>query len=74
MKRSINHKHYEYYDTLELIRKLGIVNMWGAAPYLREFHSELTREEAKDILLTWIDNYGELCDLRNWQALTIVSD
>jgi hypothetical protein len=48
--------------------------MWGAAPYLKEFHPELTKEEAKEILLTWIDNYGELCDLRNWQALTIVSD
>ena len=74
MKRTINHKHYEYYDTLELIRKLGVVNMWGADPYLRQVHPKLTKEEAKDILLTWIDNYGELYDLRNWQALTIVSD
>ena len=74
MKRPINHKHYEYYDTLEFIRKLGVVNMWGATPYLQEFHPELTKEEAKEILLTWIANYSELCDLRNWQALTIVSD
>jgi hypothetical protein len=66
MKRPINHSHYVYYDTLELIRKLGVVNMWGATPYLMAVHSMLNQKEATDILLTWIENYSELCDIRTW--------
>lgn len=65
-KREINRKHNKYYDALEVIRKSGITNMWGAAPYLKEIFPELTRDEATDILLTWIDNYDELCDERGW--------
>lgn len=65
-KREINRKHNQYYDALEVIRKSGITNMWGAAPYLKEIFPELTRDEATNILLTWIDNYDELCEERGW--------
>ena len=46
----------EYFDYLVELRDSGVTNMWGAAPYLeREFN--LTRNEAKDILLAWIKTF-----------------
>lgn len=46
----------EYFDYLVELRDSGETNMWGAAPYLeREFG--LSRKEAKDILLAWIDSF-----------------
>ena len=46
----------EYFDYLVELRDSGETNMWGAAPYLeREF--ALSRSEARDILLAWIDSF-----------------
>ncbi len=46
----------EYFDYLVELRDSGETNMWGAAPYIqREFG--VTYEEAKDILLAWIDSF-----------------
>ena len=56
-----------YYEVLEAIRKSGITNMFGAAPYLREFCPELSREEANKILCNWMHNYNELNKRYNWQ-------
>lgn len=67
MKRAINHDHYKYYDFLENLRKSGETNMWGASPYLTMAFFELTDKEATEILLTWMNNYEELLELRGWE-------
>lgn len=57
----------EYYQMLEAIRKSGITNMFGAAPYLKELCSELSKEEANQILRNWMRNYDELNKRFGWQ-------
>ena len=57
----------EYYQMLENIRQSGITNMFGAAPYLKEFCPELSHEESKEILLSWMSNYNELNEKYSWQ-------
>ena len=49
----------EYFAFLEDLRQSGITNMFGAAPYLRKEWPELTRTEARDILLSWMDWFDE---------------
>lgn len=65
-KYPIKEEHYEYYDFLEILRKTGITNMWGATPYLQSAYEELTEKEAAAILCTWINHYDELLELRKW--------
>ena len=50
----------EYYKVLEGIRRTGVCNMYGAAPYLKEFCPELSHKESQEILVNWIHNYDEL--------------
>ena len=58
----------EYYFTLEGIRRTGVVNMWGASPYLREcFPNKLSNEEAREILCNWIHNYDKLNEKYGWR-------
>lgn len=57
----------EYYKILEGIRRTGVVNMFGAAPYLAEFCPELSKDEARDILCNWMENYDELNQKYGWQ-------
>lgn len=46
----------EYFDYLVELRDSGETNMFGAAPYIqREFG--VSRSEAKDILLAWIESF-----------------
>lgn len=66
-KYSINEDWIDYYRTLEGIRQSGITNMFGAAPYLKEFCPELSHDEAKEILLSWMANYSELSKRFGWQ-------
>lgn len=48
----------KYWLYLENLRKSGVVNMFGAVPYLlRAF--DLTQDEAEKILADWIKNYNE---------------
>ena len=47
---------------LEAIRQSGITNMWGASPYLAEF-AGITQGLAKEVLVSWIENYDELKNL-----------
>ena len=64
----VNEDWIEYYMTLEGIRRTGVVNMWGAYPYLQAcFPDKLTDEEARDILCNWIRNYDELNRRFGWQ-------
>ena len=66
-KHPIREEWTNYYQVLEAIRRTGAVNMWGAAPYLKEFCTELTEEESRDILLSWIENYTELSQQFCWR-------
>lgn len=66
-KYLIKEEWEDYYCTLEGIRQSGITNMFGAAPYLKEFHPELSREEANQILCNWIHNYDALNKKYNWR-------
>jgi hypothetical protein len=58
----------QYYKVLEAIRESGITNMWGAAPYLKEFCPELSHQESQAILVNWIRNYDELNKKYGWRA------
>lgn len=61
----INHDWKEYYILLEGIRRSGKCNMWGAHEPLADL-ANITKSLAKDILLSWIQNYEELKQLYNW--------
>ena len=43
---------------LDDLRDSGATNMFGAAPYLVEEFG-VTRHEAKDLLLTWMQTFAE---------------
>lgn len=47
----------KYWLYLESLRKSGITNMYGAAPFLMKAFG-LEREEAKNILADWMKNYN----------------
>jgi hypothetical protein len=48
----------QYFEYLETLRKSGSINMFGAGPYLqREFG--LTRHEARDVVLKWMESYRD---------------
>lgn len=66
-KYPIKEEWEEYYKTLEAIRRTGVVNMWGAAPYLKECYPGMSDTEAKEILCNWITNYNELNKKYGWQ-------
>lgn len=56
----------DYYFMLEDIRRSGVVNMWGASPYLAVM-AQISLELANDVLLSWIHNYTELNNMYNWR-------
>lgn len=48
----------ECFNYLEILRKSGVTNMFGAAPYLeKEF--DLDRKTARDVLLSWMCPHSE---------------
>lgn len=48
----------QYFEFLDALRESGATNMWGAAPYLVEAFG-LSRQEARDIFLEWIDTFSQ---------------
>jgi hypothetical protein len=48
----------EYFDFLDRLRLLGITNMLGAVPYLEDEFA-LSQDEAKSVLLMWMESYKE---------------
>ena len=48
----------EYFSFLVELRDSGVTNMWGAGPYLED-EFNLTKQEAKDVLLAWIKSFEE---------------
>jgi len=47
--------HLEYLDDL---RESGITNMFGASSCLMDVYLELSKEDAKTILLYWMKTFG----------------
>ena len=43
---------------LDELRESGVTNMFGAAPYIVEEFG-VTRQEAKDLLLNWMQTFEE---------------
>jgi hypothetical protein len=66
-KYPIRDEWEEYYMVLEGIRRTGVCNMFGAAPYLKEFCPELSEKLAQAILVNWISNYNELAERYEWR-------
>lgn len=50
-------KKQYYWNYLEELRRSGIINMYGAVPYLMEEFG-LDKQTAKDVLLDWMENYN----------------
>ena len=48
----------EYFDYLVELRDSGVTNMWGAAPYLEQEFG-LSRQEARDVLIAWIESFDK---------------
>jgi bisphosphoglycerate-dependent phosphoglycerate mutase len=49
---NLTERHYNFLDGL---RESGITNMWGASPFLEDEFPELNKQEAKAVLLAWMD-------------------
>ena len=64
---TIKEEWEEYYKVLEGIRRTGVCNMFAAAPYLREFCPELSRDESNEILCNWMENYEALNKKYSWR-------
>ena len=56
----------EYYQTLENIRKSGITNMFGAAPYLAQLEG-IDEKLARQVLSNWMQNYDALSERFGWR-------
>lgn len=48
----------EYLEFLDELRESGTVNMFGAGPYL-ELEFNLSRADAKTILMYWMETFGQ---------------
>ena len=48
----------EYFIYLDVLRESGVINMFGAAPYLQD-EFDLDRAEARKILVEWVETFGE---------------
>lgn len=44
---------------LDVLRESGVVNMFGAAPYVQDEFPELTKDEARKVLTYWMQTFGE---------------
>lgn len=49
-------KQLEYLDTL---RESGETNMFGAGPYLMDEFPELSKRDARDVLMYWMRTFEE---------------
>ena len=43
----------EYFEYLDDLRDTGVINMFGATPYIME-QFQITKREARDVLLAWM--------------------
>lgn len=66
-KHPIREEWEEQYVFLEALRRTGKVNMWGAGIYLEEVFHKKSKEELKEVHLSWIANYDELSQKYGWR-------
>lgn len=66
VKSEIKEEWLGYYETLEVIRRMGVVNMFAAAPYLAAYE-EIDYRLASDVLSNWMRNYAALSDRLGWR-------
>lgn len=66
-KPMIKERWEKYYKFLEGLRRTGVCNMYGAAPILEESFTGLSKNEAVEILHSWMDNYDELSKKYGWR-------
>jgi len=57
--QAIYHDDQEYFEFLDALRETGATNMFGAASYLRDEYPELSKQEARQILMRWMDTYSD---------------
>ena len=48
-----------YFEYLDNLRDSGITNMFEAVPYLMNEYLELSTDEAKKVLLDWMNSYDK---------------
>ena len=55
-----NHLDKElYFEFLNELRESGTTNMFGAGPYLEDEFPELNRQEAKEVVLEWMESFDK---------------
>jgi len=54
-----NKEWIEHYQFLESLRQSGVVNMYGAGPYLAKA-AGIDSYEALDVMASWMENYEDL--------------
>jgi hypothetical protein len=48
-----------YFNYLDDLRESGVTNMYGAVPYLISEFPSLSQEEAKKVLINWMESFSE---------------
>jgi hypothetical protein len=56
MTTKFEEKYYVYLDNL---RDSGVTNMFGAGSYLVDEFPELNKHTARNVLMDWMDTFGE---------------
>lgn len=49
----------EYFKFLDDLRESGLTNMFGAGAFLEDEYPELNKQEAKAVLMDWMDSFDE---------------
>jgi hypothetical protein len=49
----------EYFKFLDDLRETGLTNMFGAGAFLEDEYPELNKQEAKAVLMDWMDSFDE---------------
>jgi len=49
----------KYFIYLSELRESGITNMFGAGAFLEDEYPELNKQEAKAVLMGWMDSYDK---------------
>ena len=58
MTKASDPKMQGIFDYLDKLRESGVTNMFGAGSYLeRDFN--MTKREAREALIAWMDAFGE---------------
>jgi hypothetical protein len=52
----VQDRHLSY---LNAVRESGLINMFGAAPYLVSEFPELDKRQARGVLQYWMQTFGE---------------